>query len=181
MQTYGLDPDHVQISSRSNECRTTASSHGFEPDTHDGMTTMDWRISAPGLTALLLCFSTSGRYYKELDADGRDRVRALLRGWVDHVLTPEGGPYVLGGPEGAVPIRDGTVMLDLLMSDQAEQGVTTRSRTLLSMHVCLCIGNVFLAELLQLVAWPCDMAEFALIRAHTHTHLRGSDGGCRRP
>ena len=115
--------------------RKTASSHGFEPDTHDGMTTMDWRISAPGLTALLLCFSTSGRYHKELDADGRDRVRALLRGWVDHVLTPEGGPYVLGGPEGAVPTRDGTVMRDLLMSDQAAQGVTTRSRTLLPMHV----------------------------------------------
>ena len=131
------------------------------------MTTMDWRISAPGLTALLLCFSTPGRFHRELDSHGRHRVRALLRGWVDHVLTSEGGPYVLGGPEGAVPIRDGTVMVDILMSDQAAQGVTTRSRTLLSMHVCLCIGNVFLAELLQLVAWPCDMAECALICAHT--------------
>ena len=35
------------------------------------------------------------------------------------------------------------------------------------MQVCLCIGNLFLAELLQLVAWPCDMAECALICTHT--------------
>ena len=144
-----------------------ASSHGFEPDTHDDMATMDWRISAPGLTALLLCFSTSGRFRRELDSHGRDRVRALLRAWVDHVLTPEGGPYVLVGPDSAVPIRDGSVMVDLLMSDQEAQGITRRSRTLLSVHVCLSIGNVFLAELLQLVAWPCEMAECALICPHT--------------
>ena len=35
------------------------------------------------------------------------------------------------------------------------------------MHLCLRKGNLFLAELLQLVAWPCDMAECALICTHT--------------
>ena len=66
-----------------------------------------------------------------------------------------------------MPIFNGNVMLDILMSDQAAQGVPSRSRTFLSMQVCLCIGNLFLAELLQLVAWPCDMAECALICTHT--------------
>ena len=103
LHTYGLDPEHAQRSSRSLLRRKSALSHGFEPYTHDAMTTMDWRISAPGLTALLLCFSTSGRYHKELGADGHDRVRALLRGWLDNVLTPEGGPYVLGGPKLLCP------------------------------------------------------------------------------
>ena len=100
------------------------------------------------------------------------------------MLTPEGGPYVLGGPEAAVPIRDGTVMVDILMSDQAAQDVTTRSRTLLSMHVCLCIGNLFLAELLQLVAWPCDMAECARICTHTcedRSRVADARDPCRVP
>ena len=116
--------------------------------------------------------------------EGRDRVRALLRGWVDHVLTPEGGPSVLGGPEAAVPIRDGTGTVDLLMSDQAAQGYRMRQRTLLSTQVCLCIGNVLLAELLQLVAWPCDMAECALICTHTcEDRIRAADARdpCRVP
>ena len=53
------------------------------------------------------------------------------------------------------------------MSGQATNGVQLRSRTSLSMQVCFCIGNLFLAELLQLVAWPCDMAECSLICTHT--------------
>ena len=44
---------------------------------------------------------------------GRDRVRALLRGWVDNVVSAEGGAYVLGGLEAAVPIFNGNVMLDI--------------------------------------------------------------------
>ena len=102
-----------------------------------------------------------------MGAVGKNRLRALLQGWVDHVVPPNNGIYVLSGKEAAVPIFNGNVMLDILMSDQAADGVPLRSRTLLSMQVCLCIGNLFLAELLQLVAWPCDMAECALICTHT--------------
>ena len=101
------------------------------------MAAMDSRITAPGLTALLTCFSISGRYQKEMGDTGRSRLRALLRGWVGHVVNPEGGSYVLGGREAAVPIFNGNVMLDILMSDQAADGVPLRSRTLLSMQVCL--------------------------------------------
>ena len=131
------------------------------------MAFMDWRITAPGLIALLTCWSISGRYQKEIDTAGKHRLRALLQGLVDYVVKPNGGIYVLSGEGAAVPIFNGNVMLDILKSDQAAEGVPVRSRTLLSMQVCLCIGNLFLAELLQLVAWPCDMAECALICTHT--------------
>ena len=142
-QKHGLDPQHAQISTRSNG-RRTRTADGFEPSSPDAMAAMDWRITAPSLTSLLTCFSISGRYQKEMGTTGRSRVCALLRGWVDRVVSPGSGSYVLGGPEAAVPIFHGNVMLDILMSDQAAEGVPLRSRTLLSMQVCLCIGNLFL-------------------------------------
>lgn len=68
-----------------------------------------------------------------MDDTGKSRLRALLQGLVDYVVSPEGGSYVLGGGEAAVPIFNGNVMLDVLISDQATEGVPFRSRTLLSM------------------------------------------------
>ena len=125
---------------------------GFEPCSLDAMAAMDWRITVPGLTSLLTCLSISKRYQKEMGTAAEDRVCALLRGLVDHVVRPKGGSYMLGGPEAAVPIFNGNVVLDVLMSDQAAHGVPPRSRTPLSMQVCLCIKNLIIAELLQLVA-----------------------------
>ena len=97
------------------------------------MAAMDWRITVPGLTALLTCFSISGRYQIQMGDTGKSRLRALLQGLVDYVVSPEGGSYVLGGGEAAVPIFNGNVILDVLISDQATEGVPFRSRTLLSM------------------------------------------------
>ena len=48
-----------------------------------------------------------------METTRRNLVCALLRGWVDHVVSPEGGSYVLGGQEAAVPIFNGNVMLDI--------------------------------------------------------------------
>ena len=106
---------------------------GFEPYPLDATAAMDWRITATGLTALLTTFCMSGRYQKEMGPRGLDRCRALLRGWVGRVVSPEGGSYVLGGQEATVPIFNGNVMLDVLITDQATEGVPFRSRTLLSM------------------------------------------------
>ena len=129
---HGLGPQHAQRSTRSKD-RRTRDAGGFELSSIDAMAARDWRITAPGLTALLTCFSISGRYQKEMGAAGKNRLRALLQGWVDHVVKPNGGIYVLSGGEAAVPIFNGNVMLDVLISDQATEGVPFRSRTLLSM------------------------------------------------
>ena len=113
---------------------------------------------------------------------GKIRLQALLQGWVDHVVRPNGGIYVLGAGEAAVPISDVKVMLDILMSNQAADGVHMKSRTLFSIHVCLCIDDLLLAELHQLVAWPCDMAKCALICTHTcedRTRVADARDPCR--
>ena len=130
MEKHGLDPQHAQRSTRSKD-RRTRDAGGFELSSTDAMAAMDWRITAPGLTSLLTCISVSGRHQQKGEITGR--VGALLRGWVDHVVSPEGGSYVLGGGEAAVPIFNGNVILDVLISDQATEGVPFRSRTLLSM------------------------------------------------
>ena len=130
---HGLDPQHAQRSKRSVDARTRTAD-GFEPSSPDAMADMDWRITAPGLTSLLTCISVSGRHQQKGEITGR--VGTLLRGWVDHVVVPEGGSYVLGGPQAAVPIFNGNVMLDILMSDQEAKGVPTRSRT---PYPCKCV------------------------------------------
>ena len=132
LEKHGLDPQHAQRSTRSKD-RRTRDAGGFELSSTDAMAAMDWRISVPGLTALLTCFSISGRYQKEMGDTGKSRLRALLQGLVDYVVSPKGGSYVLGGGEAAVPIFNGNVILDVLISDQATEGVPFRSRTLLSM------------------------------------------------
>ena len=164
LEKVGLDPEHAQRFRRSSDKRARTED-GFEPSSA-AMASMDWRITVPGLTMLLTCFTISGRYQKDMGDAGKTRLQALLQGCVDNVVRPNGGIYVLGAGEAAVSISDGNVMLDMLMSNQAADGVHVKSRTLLSMHVCLCIDDVLLAELHQLVAWPCDMAECALICTH---------------
>ena len=132
LEKHGLDPQHAQRSTRSKD-RRTRDAGGFELSSTDAMAAMDWRISVPGLTALLACFSVPGRCQREMGDTGKSRVRALLQGLVDYVVSPKGGSYVLGGGEAAVPIFNGNVILDVLISDQATEGVPFRSRTLLSM------------------------------------------------
>ena len=158
---HGLDPEHAQRSRRSREKRARAAD-GFEPSSFEAMAAMAWRITVPSLTMLLTCFTISGRYQKDMGDEGKTRLQALLQGCVDNVVRPNGGIYVLGAWEAAVPISDGNVMLKILMSNQEADGVHGKSRTLLSMHVCLCIDDLLLAELHQLGAWPCDMADMPM-------------------
>ncbi len=68
--------------------------------------------------------SVSGRYND--DDGGPDRACALLRGWVDDVLRPDVECYVIGGPDAAVPVVNGEVVLDVLLSDQEAEGVPLR-------------------------------------------------------
>ena len=74
---HGLDPQHAQRSTRSKD-RRTRDAGGFELSSIDAMAAMDWRITVTSLTALLTCFSISGRHQKEMGPMGRYRVRALL-------------------------------------------------------------------------------------------------------
>lgn len=134
MQTCGLATDHLQRSKRSADARAK-DADGFEPFSLDEGAAMDWRTTAPGFTLLLTCLSVSGRYHD--DDGGPDRACALLRGWVDYVLRPDVECYVIGGPDAAVPVVNGEVVLDVLLADQEAEGVPPRSRTLLSMNRCL--------------------------------------------
>ena len=70
LEKHGLDPQHAQRSTRSRD-RRARTADGFEPCSFEAMATMGWRITAPGLTALLTCFSISGRYQKEMGAVGK--------------------------------------------------------------------------------------------------------------
>ena len=54
---------------------------------------------------------------------GLDRPCALLRGWLDYVLLPDVECYVIGGPDLAVPVFNGEVVLDVLLADQETEGV----------------------------------------------------------
>ena len=64
LEKVGLDPEHAQRSRRSSDKRARTED-GFEPSS-EAMASMDWRITVPGLTMLLTCFTISGRYQKEM-------------------------------------------------------------------------------------------------------------------
>ena len=60
-----------------------------------------------------------------------------MRGWVDYVLRPDVECDVIGGPDAAVPVVNGEVVLDVFLADQEAEGEPLRSRTLLPMNTCL--------------------------------------------
>ena len=123
----GVDTEHLQRSKRSQDVRAKAvEPQPCEESSLDFDSAMDFRASPPGLTVLLVFWSLSHHFHQECKEE-RERALALLRGWCQHVMGS--GCWALGGPDTAVPVASGEVLLDVLLDDQAKAGVPARSRT----------------------------------------------------
>ena len=123
----GVDTEHLQRSKRSEDVRAKAvEPQPCEESSLDFDSAMDFRASPPGLTVLLVFWSLSHVFHPECK-EGPERALALLRGWCQHVMGS--GCWALGGPDTAVPVASGEVLLDVLLDDQAKAGVPARSRT----------------------------------------------------